>query len=90
MAREKQARAVAALPSLHLLVWATPDCMRLSLVIYHSKPGARRSCTILKDARWAPKEVTERALVEWGRKAMADWLEHPTELHVTEGPWPLP
>jgi len=89
-ARGRQAAAVGAVPGLHLLVWATKDGMRLSLVIYHSKPGARRSCTVLRDAVWRPKEVTERALVEWSVRALASWLEEPTIEHVTVGPWPLP
>ena len=87
-AREEQARAVAAVPSLHLLIWAAPQSMRLSLVVYHSRPGQRRSCTVLRSAEWRPKEVSEAAMVEWGRKALADWLEKPTSEHVTGGPWP--
>jgi hypothetical protein len=88
-AKQEQMTAVAGLPSLHLLVWATRDGMRLSLVMYHSLPGARRSCTVLRDATWRPKEVSEVALVDWGRRALADWLEKPTQGHVRAGPWPL-
>ncbi|SRR6266568_1925317 len=88
-AREKQAAAVGSVPGLHLLVWATRDGMRLSLVIYHSKPGQRRSCTVLRDATWRPARVTEAALVDWAARALASWLENPTEEHVTQGPWPL-
>jgi len=88
--REEQARKAAGIPSLHLLIWAAPQSMRLSLVLYHSLPGQRRSCTVLRQAEWRPQRVSEKDLVEWGRRALADWLENPSEEHVTGGPWPLP
>ena len=88
--REEQARRIAGIPSLHLLIWAAPQSMRLSLALYHSAPGMRRTCTVLRSAEWTPRKVSERDLVEWGQRALADWLANPTEQHVTEGPWPLP
>ena len=89
-AREEHVRRVAAVPSLHLLVWPSMDGMRLSLVIYHSSPGIRRTCTVLRDAIWQPKEVSEKALVEWGRRAPSDWLEKGGGTgEMTQGPWPM-
>ena len=73
-AREEQAARVMGLPSLHLLIYPTPDCLRLSLVVYYSRPGQRRTCKILREAEWRPKEVTERKLAEWAQQALAAWL----------------
>lgn len=87
-ARQEQAERTSGMPSLHLLIWPTPSALRLSLVIYHSKPGMRRSCTVLKTAEWQPKEVSERALVDWGQRALASWLENPTIEHTTMQAWP--
>lgn len=64
-----------ALPSLHLLIWPTPSAVRLSLVIYYSTPGQRRTCKVLRQAEWNPSEVTEQALIQWGIRAMRNWLE---------------
>lgn len=89
-AKARKTAEVASTPALHLLIWRTPSCLRLSLVIYHSRPGGRRSCTILRDAEWTPKEVTERKLVEWGQRAMADWLANPTLHATTDQAYPQP
>jgi hypothetical protein len=77
-AREEQVRRIMATPSIHLLIYPTPDCMRLSLVIYYSRPGQRRTCKVLREAQWRPAQVTERQLVEWAQKALASWLEEVT------------
>lgn len=63
------------LPSLHLLIWPTPSAVRLSLVVYYSRPGMRRTCKVLRQAEWNPKEVTERALIDWGQRALASYLQ---------------
>lgn len=89
-AHEAHLSKIARMPSLHLLVWPTPSCVRLSLVIYHSESGSRRSCTVLRTAEWRPAEVSERKLVEWGMKAMVSWLEEPTVELVTYEAWPKP
>jgi len=81
--RDAQA-AQMSLPSLHLLIWPTPDCVRLSLVIYYTVPGMRRTCRVLRQAEWAPKEVTEQKLVEWGQRALSRYLEE-LALKETEG-----
>lgn len=88
---ERARRAAAAarsagLPSLHLLIWPTPSCVRLSLVIYYTTPGQRRTCTVLRQAEWTPKEVTPTKLVEWGMRAMSDWLAEPTFKAIGQEP----
>jgi len=76
--RDAQA-AQMSLPSLHLLIWPTPDCVRLSLVIYYTVPGMRRTCRVLRQAEWTPKEVTEQKLVQWGQRALATYLNELAE-----------
>ncbi len=72
-----------ALPSLHLLIWPTPSAVRLSLVIYYSRPGMRRTCKVLRQAEWNPKEVTERALIDWGQRALSAYLQDLADGKVT-------
>ena len=93
--RRQQARSAAAearkrvagIPSLHLMVWPTVDALRLSLVLYYTTLGQRRTCTVLRSAEWRPREVTQRLLVEWGQRALADWLANPTETEVGDRPF---
>lgn len=87
-AREEFARRVAALPSLHLYVYPTKSGMRLSLALYSSFAGGRRTVEVLRQAEWTPSEVSAEKLVDWGRRACADWLAEPTVSLVTQGPWP--
>jgi LmbE family N-acetylglucosaminyl deacetylase len=77
-AREEQAARVMGVPSIHLLIYPTPDCMRLSLVIYYTRPGMRRTCKVLREAQWRPKEVSEQKLIDWAQRALAGWLEAET------------
>ena len=74
-AQKKAGDEHMGLPSLHLLIWPTRDAVRLSLVIYYSRPGMRRTCKVLRSAEWNPKEVTERTLIDWGQRAMAAYLQ---------------
>ena len=76
LAQAKRDRAAEqlGLPSLHLLIWPTADCMRISLVVYYSRPGQRRTCKVLRDASWSPREVTELKLVQWAHRALESWL----------------
>ncbi len=74
-ARRAEAERRMGLPSLHLLIWPTPSAVRLSLVIYYSRPGQRRTCKVLRQAEWNPKEVTERTLIDWGQRALASYLQ---------------
>lgn len=85
--REAAAAVAHAVPSLHLLIWPTVDCLRLSLVIYYTRPGMRRTCTVLRQAEWRPQEVTVEKLVDWGRLALANWLQDPTTHEVGTHVW---
>ena len=62
-------------PELSLRVWATPEGMKLLALLY--MPGGRysRPLVVLQSAVWQPSEVTEVAVVDWGRRALAKWLE---------------
>jgi hypothetical protein len=87
-AKAERARRTGGVPSLHLLIWATPDCMRSSLVIYYTTPGQRRTCRVLRQAAWTPRTVDERRLVEWGQRSLTSWLESGEEVtEITELPW---
>jgi LmbE family N-acetylglucosaminyl deacetylase len=77
-AREEEAARIMGVPSIHLLIYPTPDCMRLSLVIYYTRPGMRRTCKVLREAQWRPKEVSEQKLIDWAQRALAGWLEAET------------
>lgn len=88
-AREEQGRRVAALPSLHLLVYANRDGMQVSLALHHAFSGGRRTCEVLRTATFRPSEVTAEKMVDWGRRACADWLANPTIEGSTQGPWPV-
>lgn len=88
-AREELGRRVASLPSIHLLVYATRDGMNLSLALHHQFTGGRRTCEVLRTATWRPEEVTPEKMVDWARRACADWLAEPTIQGSTQGPWPV-
>lgn len=84
--KDAQNKATAermGLPSLHLLIWPTPTAVRLSLVVYYSRPGMRRTCKVLRQAEWNPKQVTERTLIDWGQRALASYLEDLRAAEVT-------
>ena len=87
-AREEQARRVASLPSLHLLVYANSEGMQLSLALHHAFVGGRRTCEVLRTATFRPSEITPESMVDWARRACADWLASPTIEGSTQGPWP--
>lgn len=72
--REMAARATS-LPSLHLLIYPSAQCLNLSLVIYYSTVGQKRACKVLRSAEWRPQAWTEFELVEWAHRALAGWLE---------------
>lgn len=88
-AREEQARRVASVPSIHLLVYANADGMNLSLALHHQFTGGRRTCEVLRTATFRPAEITPEKMVDWARRACADWLAEPTIQGTTQGPWPV-
>ena len=71
-------------PELSLRVWASPEGVRLLALLY--MPGERytRPLIVLQAALWQPSEVTEVSVVDWGRRALAGWLEE--QLVDPEGP----
>lgn len=85
-AKERIKHGATGLPSLHLLIWPTAQSMRLSLVMYYSVPGQRRACQVLRSADWRPAKVTQRKLVEWGQRALADWLAEHAEAELKDQP----
>lgn len=87
-ARQEQGYKLAALPSLHLLVYANRDGLQLSLALHHAFTGGRRRCEVLRSATFRPAEITPEKMVDWARRACADWLAEPTIEGTTEGPWP--
>jgi hypothetical protein len=49
--------------------------MRLSAFLWLPGPHFGRQYLLLRQAVWKPSEVTELAVVDWGRRALASWLE---------------
>lgn len=62
-------------PELTMRVWATPKGMRLMAMVYLPGEKYSRPLIVLQDAVWQPSEVTEVAVVDWGRRALVKWLE---------------
>lgn len=83
-AAERRTAAIAALPSLHLMVWADKDGMNLKATVYVGSGVRGRRRTDIAFATWRPQEVTERSVVEWGERALAKWLAEHVET-VSEG-----
>ncbi len=66
-------------PELQLRVWAEPDGVHLNAFLLAPQGGQHRNVVTLRRAVWQPSEVTEVAVVDWGRKALASWLEEQLE-----------
>jgi hypothetical protein len=62
-------------PELQMRVWASPQGMRLAAVLWLPGPKFGRSSKVLAQATWAPADVTEAKVVDWGRRALAAWLD---------------
>jgi len=72
-----------AYPQLFMHIYAGMDGMRVSARVEFMGEDGRLVCHTIARATWAPKEVSERLVVEWGRRALAAWLE--SHLEPTEG-----
>ena len=72
-------RVACGYPELRMRVWAAPDGVHLLALLY--MPGERysRELITLQNAIWRPSEVTEIAVVDWGRRALAHWLAEQLE-----------
>jgi len=68
-------RVSCAYPELRMRVYAAPDGVHLVALLYGPGPKFGRPFQILRRAVWQPSEVTEVAVVDWGRRALASWLE---------------
>ena len=62
-------------PQLRMRVWADPAGMHLLASLEHMGDDGRLVYKQIARAVWQPKEVTERAVVDWGRRALVAWLE---------------
>lgn len=72
---EHASRICDSYPELSLRVYAAPDGMHLSAFLWLPGPHVGRPYLPLREAVWQPSEVTEVAVVDWGRRALASWLE---------------
>lgn len=62
-------------PSLELRVYATAQGVRVSAVVWPAGRMGERHPITVAEATWQPSEVTELSVVDWGRRALARWLE---------------
>lgn len=60
-------------------VWAAADGVHLMALLYLPGPRVGRPLNVLQAAVWQPHEVTEVAVVDWGRRALASWLTEQLE-----------
>lgn len=72
---EEADRIMCAYPELQLRVCARPDGMHLRAVLWLPGQKVGRPYIVLQKAVWQPREVTEVSVVDWGRRALAKWLE---------------
>jgi hypothetical protein len=71
-----EARAIAWMyPQLNLRVWANLDGVHLHAFTEWCGHDGRLVHHEIARAVWQPGEVTERRVVDWGRRALAWWLE---------------
>jgi len=62
-------------PELQMRVCASPQGIRLAAVLWLPGPKFGRASKVLAQATWAPADVTEAKVVDWGRRALAAWLD---------------
>lgn len=68
-------RIADSYPELRMRVYAAEDGVHLVALLYGPGSHFERPYTVLQHAVWQPREVTDVAVVDWGRRALADWLE---------------
>jgi hypothetical protein len=61
-------------PELRMRVWAQPDGVHLLALVYLPGEKYSRKVLTLQNAVWQPSDVTELAVVDWGRRALSHWL----------------
>lgn len=62
-------------PQLRLRVWADPQGFHLLASLEQVGDDGRLKYKQIARAMWQPTAVTERAVVDWGRRALVAWLE---------------
>lgn len=67
-------RIADSYPELRMRVYAAADGVHLVALLYGPGDHVGRPFTVLQHAVWQPREVTDIAVVDWGRRALADWL----------------
>ncbi len=67
-----------AFPQLTLRIWAEIDGMQLVAYVETVDEKGRLHKTEIGQAKWQPHRVTERMVVDWGRRCLEAWLAtHP-------------
>lgn len=67
-----------AFPQLTLRIWAEIDGMQLIAFVETVDNSGQLHKTEIGQAKWQPTSVTERAVVDWGRRCLEAWLAtHP-------------
>lgn len=67
-----------AFPQLTLRIWAEVDGMQLIAYVETVDNAGKLHKTEIGSARWQPHSVTERMVVDWGRRCLEAWLAaHP-------------
>lgn len=59
---------------LNLRLWCEQDGVHLCAYVYRLAPAGRLEHISIAKASWRPSEVTEVAVVDWGRRALESWL----------------
>ena len=67
-------RIADSFPELRMRVYAARDGVHLVALLYGPGDHVGRPFTVLQHAVWQPREVTDIAVVDWGRRALAHWL----------------
>lgn len=67
--------ATLAFPDLHLRVWCNINGVNVLAYIDSSDSKGRLCRMEIQKALFHPREVTPELVVEWGRRALARWLE---------------
>ncbi len=62
-------------PQLSLRIWAELDGMHLYAIIETLDEKGRLKHDVIAEAAWQPSDVTEARVVDWGRRALAKYLE---------------
>lgn len=75
--KENQAKRWA-FPQLTLRLWAETDGMHLYAMVQTVDEAGKLHTSEIGRAVWQPSSVTERMVVDWGRRCLEAWLAtHP-------------